>query len=213
MKHTARVAVGMMVAITSGGFAGEVEGQGTFRMDRDEEIRLAMSAGPISVSERADVYAFGARGFEKVLEGTNGFACMVIRAASDPAILAPHCFSPDAVESVLPAKLAEGRLIAAGRSAEEVEAELMKGFESGTLPIPSGQAYAYMLSGGQKLGPAGQWRPHFMLYMPYADNDDVGGRQDMPAFPFVGPELNHPHSTMVIVMTEFVDPADVPARR
>ncbi|NNF12179.1 MAG: hypothetical protein HKN72_03085 [Gemmatimonadetes bacterium] len=178
-------------------------------LSRTEEIRLAMSAGPLSVSKEADVYVLGSRGFEKAVEGTNGFSCMVIRSAADRTILAPHCFSPDASATVLPGKLAEGRLQMGGMSQSEVEAELTKAFEDGSLPLPEGDAYAYMLSAGQHLGPAGQWRPHFMLYMPYATNEDVGGSPATPAFPFVGPEIGHPHSTMVIVMTEFVDPADV----
>jgi hypothetical protein len=66
-----------------------------------------------------------------------------------------------------------------------------------------------MLSSGQKLGPAGRWKPHFMIYMPYATDADVGGSRDTPWFPFVGPVVNHPHSTLVIVMTEFVSPDDV----
>jgi len=178
-------------------------------LSRPDEIRLAMSAGPLSVSRDADVYVLGSDGFEKAVEGDNGFSCMVIRAAADPSILAPHCFSPDATETVLPGKLAEGRLQMQGLSQSEIDEALTKAFEDGDLPLPDGNAYAYMLSAGQNLGPAGQWRPHFMLYMPYATNEDVGGSPDNPAFPFVGPEIGHPHSTMVIVMTEFVDPADV----
>jgi hypothetical protein len=182
-------------------------------LDRDQEVRLAMSAGPLAISQEADVYVFGGHGFTKEVEGTNGYACMVIRSAANPDALAPHCFSPDATESVLPAKLEEGRLIAAGGTQEQVSEALMRDFNDGSLPLPSGNAYAYMLSSGQRLGAAGRWKPHFMLYIPYATNEDVGGVPGSPAFPFVGPEVNHPHSTMVIVMTEFVDPADVVMRQ
>ena len=189
------------------------QAQTPYQMDRTEEIRLAMSAGPLSVSEAADVYVFGAAGFEKAIEGSNGFSCLVIRQAGSPDVLAPHCLSPDATQSVLPAKLEEGRLIAEGHDLEAVQSTLISDFESGDLPLPSGQAYAYMLSSGQRLGPAGNWRPHFMLYMPYATNETVGGVPGQPEFPFVGPEIGHPHSTMVIVMSEFVDPADVQIRR
>ena len=196
------------------GLAAPLHAQGG-AMDRDAEIRLAMSAGPPSVSEGADVYVFGEEGFERAVAGTNGFACMVVRVAEEPDFLAPHCFNPDAVATVLPGKLAEGRLIAQGLSGEEVEKQLLAGFDDGTLPLPSGMPWAYMLSSGQQLGPAGHWKPHFMLYMPYATNEDVGGSPQMPEYPFVGPTVGHPHSTLVIVMTEFVDPDDValPKRR
>ncbi len=198
-----------MTLVLSVALATPVAAQEYTKLSHTDEIRLAMSAGPLSVSKDADVYVLGAGGFEKAVHGTNGFSCMVIRAAADKTILAPHCFSPDATETVLPGKLAEGELQMRGLSQSEIESELLKAFEDGSLPLPEGDAYAYMLSAGQHLGPAGQWRPHFMLYMPYATNEDVGGSPANPSFPFVGPEIGHPHSTMVIVMTQFVDPADV----
>lgn len=205
----ARMGTVTMALVVFAALAAPTAAQEYTKLDRSEEIRLAMSAGPLSVSKDADVYVLGRRGFEKAVEGSNGFSCMVIRAAADKTILAPHCFSPDATETVLPAKLAEGRLQMQGMSQSEIDAELTKAFDAGTLPLPEGDSYAYMLSAGQHLGPAGQWRPHFMLYMPYATNEQVGGSPGNPAFPFVGPQIGHPHSTMVIVMTEFVDPADV----
>lgn len=199
---------GLIVALCALSVSQAVAAQ-EYVLDRERELRLAMSAGPLNVSSEADVYLFGTNGFERVVDGTNGFACMVIRVAEQPEFLAPHCFSPDAVRTVLPAKLAEGRMIAAGRSRPEVEAGLLAAFESGRLPLPEGRAYAYMMSSGQALGSAGSWLPHFMLYVPYATNESVGGTPGDVSLPFVGPETDHPHSTMVIVMREFVDPADV----
>lgn len=207
MRYVVGCTVGLLVA--SSGFAAA---QNPYVMDRDEEIRLAMSAGPLELSKNADVYVFGAEGFEQVLEGTNGYSCLVIRQAGDPAILAPHCLSPDATESVLPAKLREGALIARGLDGLGVRATLQEEFESGALPIPSGQAFAFMMSSGQHLGAVGQFRPHFMLYLPYATSEDIGGSFDNLAFPFAGPGAGQPHSTMVIVMEEFVDPQDVERR-
>ncbi len=190
-----------------------VSAQSGYEMNRDEEVVLAMSAGPHAVSAAADVYVFGADGFELAIEGSNGFSCLVVRQAGAPEVLAPHCLSPDATASVLPAKLAEGRWIARGLDPDDVTSRLSRGFDSGDLPLPSGQAYAYMLSSGQQLGAAGKWLPHFMLYMPYATNEDVGGVPGDPHFPFVGPEIGHPHSTMVVVMRDFVHPDDVMPRR
>lgn len=178
-------------------------------LSRDEEIRLAMSAGPPTLSRDADVWVMGPEGFEKVVEGSNGFACMVIRSAADPTLLAPHCFSPDAVASVVPAKLAEARLQRQGLTQARIDARLEAAFQDGSLPLPSGQAHAYMLSSGQRLGAAGRWMPHFMIYMPYATNEDVAGDPANPLLPFVGPETGHAHSTLVVVMREFVDPRDV----
>lgn len=193
--------------------ATALAGQPVAELSLDEEVRLALSAGPPAVARQAEVWILGERGLEKAIDGSNGYACMVIRSAADPELLAPHCFSPDAVETVVPAKVAESRMQVRGMGAEEIDAALRRAMEDGELPLPSGDAFAYMLSSGQRLGPAGRWRPHFMIYMPYATNEMVGGSPEMPAFPFVGPEVGHPHSTLVIVMTEFVDPTDVPRRR
>lgn len=208
---TGRWTLASVMAVAALAVAGPEAGsaQSVARLAVTDEVRLAMSAGPLTVSRDADVYVLGDGGFEREVEGTNGFACMVIRSANDPEVLAPHCFSPDAVETVLPAKIEEGRLQVAGHTQEEVDRQLLDRFEAGSLPLPEGNAYAYMLSSGQQLGPAGKWKPHFMLYLPYATNEQVGGSPDATAFPFVGPVVNHPHSTMVIVMTEFVDPDDI----
>jgi len=195
-----------------------VAGQGPDypRLTRDQELRLALSAGPPSVAAHADVWVMAERGFVKAIEGTNGFACIVVRNATLRSQLAPHCLSPDASNSVLKAFLREGELQTKGMSGEAVEAELKRQWSSGELPLPGGASYAYMLSGGQRLGPsAGRFKPHFMLYMPYVTNAEIGGDPARPEFPFVGPYERHPLSTVVIVMEEFVSPDQVvlPARR
>ena len=155
---------------------GEAAGQEAPLMDRDEEMRLAMSAGPPAVSEDASIYVLGGAGFERVRDGDNGWACLVARSANDPQVLAPHCLNPHAVASVLPAMLAEARLQRRGLSSSEIDEELGSRWRSGEIPMPTGPAYAYMLSKGQHLGQAaGQFQPHFMLYLPNATNESVGG--------------------------------------
>lgn len=190
--------------------ACEARAQGVAELDRDDELRLAMSAGPPSVSSRADLYVLGDRGFEKAVSGDNGWACIVERSSADDRMLAPHCLNPHAVTSVLPAFLVEGELQRKGWAQDEISAELVRRFESGALDLPSGPAYAYMLSGGQRLGSsAGRFQPHFMLYIPYVTNASIGGDPAEMRFPFVGPVENHPLSTVVILMDEFVEPADM----
>jgi len=180
------------------------------QLDRDEEIRLAMSAGPPSVSGGADVYVMADDGFERVIDGKNGWACIVVRAAGNRTNLAPHCLNPDAVKGVLPAFLREGRLQALGKDAESIDADMREAWSSGELPLPEGPAFAYMLSKGQRLGAnASSFLPHFMLYKPYVTNADIGGDPTQMQFPFVGPVENHPLSTVVIIMDEFVDPDDM----
>lgn len=179
-------------------------------LTRERELRLAMSAGPPTVSEHADVYVLLGAGFERVREGSNGWACLVVRVTGSSEQLAPHCLNPQAVKTVLPALLREGTLQMQGMNRQDIDAELTRQFSTGELPMPSGPAYAYMMSAGQRLGPnASQFRPHFMLYVPYISNRDIGGDPSHPEYPFVGPYENRPLSTVVILMEEFVRPEDI----
>jgi hypothetical protein len=52
--------------------------------DPSEEIALARSAAPPSISDDAGVMILGARGFETAAKGTNGFVCLVERAWDKP---------------------------------------------------------------------------------------------------------------------------------
>jgi hypothetical protein len=177
---------------------------------RDEEIRLAMSAGPLELSKDADVWILGREGFEKARSGTNGFSCLVVRNARNRGQLAPHCLNPAATETVLPAFRREAELQMQGLDADAIGSEMGRQWANGELPLPKGPAYAYMMSAGQKLGSGlTSFRPHFMLYMPNLTNEDIAGDPSNPNMPFVGPFEGHPLSTVVIMMPEFVDPSDV----
>ncbi len=199
----------LAVVLVSGLIADGAAAQDYPDLTRTEEMRLALSAGPLSVSSGADVYMMAKSGFERIREGDNGWACLVVRSASNRSILAPHCLNPPAAETVLPSMLREGQLQARGMDADAIEAELRRQYSSSELPLPSGPAYAYMVSEGQRLGTAGNFKPHFMLYIPYITNAAIGGDPAKQEFPFVGPIENHPLSTVVIIMDEFVDPDQV----
>jgi len=208
------LAVSCVALSALGAFAGGrsvlAQGPGYPELSREQELRLAMSAGPLSVSNKADVYLMGPSGFEKAVAGANGWACLVVRSATQKSQLAPHCLNPQAEATVLPSLLLEGALQANGLDGKAIETEMQARWRDGRLPMPSGPAYAYMLSKGQRLGPSGgSFKPHFMLYVPYASNASIGGDPRRQQFPFVGPYQNHPLATVVIIMEEFVDPADV----
>ena len=81
-------------------------------------------------------------------------------------------------------------------------------YDSGEIPLPSG--YAYMMSGGQRLGPdEARFRPHFMLYTPYAYNAEIGGEPFREHYPFIGPVEGHPLATLTITLDAFVEPEAV----
>lgn len=210
MRKTTIATIAVLGAIAAGPRAALAQTPDYPQLTREEELRLAMSAGPLTVSQQADVYVMGSQGFERAISGSNGWACIVVRVAANKQNVAPHCLNPDAVKSVLPAFLVEAKLQARGLDAAAIDAELRRQFESKELALPSGPAYAYMMSEGQRLGPSnGAFRPHFMLYMPYVKNEDIGGDPTKMQFPFVGPFENHPLATVVILMPEFVSPKDV----
>src|SRR5258708_832600 len=48
-------------------------------LPQEQEIELALSAGPEHLRLEATVYVFGKHGYEKLRNGKNGFTCMVNR--------------------------------------------------------------------------------------------------------------------------------------
>src|SRR5277367_4169709 len=52
--------------------------------DRNQEIALARSAAPESVSRDAEVLVLGLHGYETAVQGKNGFVCFVERSWMSP---------------------------------------------------------------------------------------------------------------------------------
>src|SRR5271168_974759 len=79
--------------------------------DRNEEIKLARSAAPDSISGEAEVLVLGKAGYETAVPGKNGFVCLVERSWTagindsnfwNPKTRGPLCLNPPAVRSYLP---------------------------------------------------------------------------------------------------------------
>src|SRR5271167_2860010 len=90
-----------------------------------EEIALARSAAPTSISGDAEVLTLGEQGYETAVKGKNGFVCMVWRSWTadfddaefwNPRLRAPICLNPAAARSVLPAYLERTRWAIGGVS-------------------------------------------------------------------------------------------------
>jgi hypothetical protein len=82
-----------------------------YLMERSEEISLARSAAPESISRDADVLVLGPHGYETAVKGNNGFVCEVERSwtsgFTDPEFMhtdvrEPICFNASAVRPMLP---------------------------------------------------------------------------------------------------------------
>jgi hypothetical protein len=136
-----------------------------------EEIALARSAAPPALSAGASIYVLRRGGHVKVVEGTNGAACMVSR--DHPESLYPICFDPEAARAILPIELEENRLRERGLPEDSVQARIERGFQSGEFVPARSLAIAYMMSRRQVIyagangARVGSWYPHLMIYTPF----------------------------------------------
>ena len=99
---------------------------------RDDEIALARSAAPPSISADAEVLVLGDRGYETAVKGKNGFVCFVQRSWAagfddpefwNPKIRAPNCFNAPAARTELPQYLIRTEWVLAGVSAARDESK------------------------------------------------------------------------------------------
>ena len=144
--------------------------------NRSAEIALARSAAPPSISDEAGVMVLGARGFETVVKGTNGFVCLVERAWDkpfddpefwNPKVRAPICLNAAAVRTALPTYLKRAKWVGTGRSKNEME-ERSKTSSNATMK-PAAGAMSFMMSKQQYLSDTdGYWYPHIMFFSPHA---------------------------------------------
>ena len=175
--------------------------------DRQEEIALARSAAPASISGNADVLVLSRHGFELVAKGTNGFACLVQRGWSaplgDPDFWNPHlrspiCFNPPAARSYMPQTLKRTDLILAGKSEEEMFANLGSAADRGELPKLEHGAMGYMMSKDQFLSEAGgHYLPHLMIFTQLIDPAAWGA--GLAGAPLVGVTEQQCHISVFIV--------------
>src|SRR5579872_4434266 len=145
--------------------------------DRGDEISLARSAAPPSISANAAVLVLGARGYETAVKGTNGFVCFVERSWSagfddpefwNPKLRAPNCFNPPAVRSVLPQYLKRTEWVLAGATRQQVIDNARAAFANRQFGAPESGSASFMLSKQGYLSDesAGPWMPHVMLFVP-----------------------------------------------
>jgi len=150
-----------------------------YRMARaQDEIALARSAAPASISADAEVLVLGKRGYEVGVKGKNGFVCLVQRSWTagfedpefwNPKLRAPDCLNPPAVRSVLPQYLKRTESVLAGASKQQLVEEARSAFASHSFGPPEPGSFSFMLSRQGYLSDdsAGPWLPHVMLFVPH----------------------------------------------
>ena len=148
---------------------------------RDTEIALALTGGPAHLRDGATVYVFGAKGFEKAKDGTNGFTCLVARDGFFYGTdnFKPTCWDAEGKTSYVPVQLRVGELLAQGKTADEARADIDAGFKSGRYKRPARTGIAHMTSGDVKLDASGKvtsvaFPGHSMIYAPGVTNADIG---------------------------------------
>ena len=144
-------------------------------LPRETRIRLAESAAPPEISSKATVYVLEKSGYEKVREGTNGFACFVDRQT--PWNSEPTCFDAEGTATTLPTRLFAEEERAKGKTETQIQAEIAAGYKSGRFRAPAKPGIVYMMSDNAFLRVNDQMvhvPPHFMFYAPYATEKDLG---------------------------------------
>jgi hypothetical protein len=158
-----------------------------------DEIALARSAAPASISDGAEVMVLGKAGYTTVAKGTNGFVCVVERswgAATNnlefwsPKVRSPICFNPSAARSFLPIYLMKTKLVLAGRSKTEIVQTTDAAFDKKDLPSLEPGAMCYMTSKQQYVSDNGEhWHPHLMFFVSGDAEKSWGG--NLPGSPII----------------------------
>lgn len=214
----------LVVAAGTSGVAAQtrLESVEPYLMERQAEIELARSAAPRGIGAEATVFVLTRNGYERAVRGTNGFTCFVGRGWSgiletgpadqrrvnpdvfDRGLRAPHCLNEVATKSVWPLHELRTRLLLEGHTVPEIVAETGRALRDGRLSPPVEGAFAYMMSAGQRLGNAGAFRPHVMLYLPGATNLEWGADGLSLDYPFVA-DGGEPFAIVVIPTPAFSD--------
>ena len=162
-------------------------------MERNDEIALARSAAPASISGDAGIMVLGRHEYETAAKSKNGFVCIVLRSWTagkndrdfwNPKVRSPICFNPAAVRSYVPFVIKKTELILAGRSKEQMFDAINTALDRKELPLQEPGAMCYMLSKQQYLSDEGvHWHPHVMFFVPMTDAAAWGA--NMPGSPLI----------------------------
>jgi hypothetical protein len=159
----------------------------------DQEIALARSAAPPSISADADVLVLGAHGYTTAVKGKNGFACLVLRSWTaglsdpvfwDPNIRGPACLNAAAVQTVLPHVLERAQWVMSGVSKSAMADRIKAQLAAKTFVLPAPGAMCFMMSRQQFLSEDGvHWHPHLMFYV--ADASDAAWGANLKGSPVI----------------------------
>jgi len=174
--------------------------------NREDEIALARSAAPPSISRDAQVLVLGSRGYETAVKGSNGFVCFVERSWGggfgepqfwNPKLRAPNCYNPPAARTELPQYLKRTEWVLAGATKQELIDRTRAAVASHAFKSPEAGALSFMLSKDGYISDdsAGPWLPHVMFFLPYGQAGDWAANKE--GSPILG-QLNGDFETTVL---------------
>jgi hypothetical protein len=165
---------------------------------RDVQIRIAKLAAPKEVTDHADIYILGRRGYELALRGDNGFSCMIER--EKPDTMEPECYDADGSATTMKVRSYEEQQRASGVGEQAIEESIKAGYKSGEFKPPSKAGIVYMLSDynyvlNPETGKIIHFPGHLMFYAPYATEKTVGSGEGAPYLVHPG----EPDALMIVV--------------
>jgi hypothetical protein len=175
---------------------------------RNEEIKLARSAAPDSISGDAEVLVLGTHGYETAVQGKNGFVCLVERSWAagisspdfwNPKLRGPLCLNAAAARSYLPRTIKKTELVIAGRTKAQMFEAITAAVDKKELPVMETGAMSYMLSKQGYLGDqaGGPWLPHLMFFTPKTDSNAWGA--DLPGSPIITFQNSEERMTVFLI--------------
>ena len=178
-----------------------------YTMSPGDEIALARSAAPASISADAEVLVLGNRGYETAVEGKNGFVCLVERSWANhfdseefwnPRMRGPDCYNPPAARTVLPPYLKRTEWVLAGVSKPELISRTKAALLSKEFVDPAPGSLSYMMSvQGHLNEAAGHWHPHVMVFVPRA----TAAGANLPESPVFAQEGDDTDPVTILMVT------------
>jgi len=190
---------------------------------REDEIALARTAAPPSISADADVLVLGSHGYETAVKGTNGFVCFIERSWAanfsdpefwNPKLRAPNCFNPAAARTQLPRYLKRTEWVLAGATKQQIIERTEAAVANHSFkPLEAG-AFSLMLSKDGYVNDVvgGPWLPHVMFFIPHGQAENWGANKE--GSPILGEEGSAVETTVLFVpVPTWSDGSPAPAPR
>jgi hypothetical protein len=178
-------------------------------LSRADEIRYAKSAAPADVSKDAKVWVLEGGHYVVAEQGTSKVVCEVARNTATS--FEPQCGDVEADTTILAIFRFRTEERIAGKTPDEIRADVDNGIASGRFHSPQRPALVYMESSSQVLTDAtgkgrSHFMPHLMIFYPGMKNSSMGivGSKSMDV-PGVVQE-GTPMSGLIIVTRDWVDP-------